>query len=88
MKTFFSDAATDEASTRAATLEAIGPRAHAAPSYPVHVRLCARVAVYDSPVAAPRTEDVQESEAREFIESLSSRVYTLAQEAGGVFLTP
>ncbi|MBS3956615.1 MAG: hypothetical protein KGZ40_03665 [Clostridiales bacterium] len=83
MKTFFSDAATDEAGTRAATLEAIGPRAHTVSAYPAHTRLCARVAVYDSPVAAPRTEDVEESEARELIDSLSSRVYSLAQEAGG-----
>lgn len=43
----------------------------------------ARVAVYDAPAAAPRTEDVFCEEPREFIERVSARVHSLAREAGG-----
>lgn len=43
----------------------------------------ARVAVYDSPAAAPRVEDVRGSDPGDFIESLSQVVYSLARTAGG-----
>ncbi len=43
----------------------------------------ARVAVYEAPAAAPRTEDVCCEEPREFIERVSARVHALARDAGG-----
>jgi len=44
--------------------------------------LCARVAVYDSPLAAPRVEDIQAHTPAEMIESLSQRVYELVRVLG------
>ncbi len=43
----------------------------------------ARVAVYDSLTSSPRVEDVMGSDARAFVEALSSRVYQLSHESGG-----
>lgn len=43
----------------------------------------ARIAVYDSPHVAPRVVDIRAKNAREFIERLSEKVYTLAREQGG-----
>jgi anti-sigma regulatory factor (Ser/Thr protein kinase) len=45
--------------------------------------LRARIAVYDSPAAPPRVEDVVAQGARTFIDTLSSTVYELARQAGG-----
>jgi len=43
----------------------------------------ARVAVYDSPLAAPRVEDVHAASPRDLIDSLSETVYERAHQAGG-----
>lgn len=43
----------------------------------------ARIAVYDSPAAAPRIEEVPACETSQYIERLSARIYELAREAGG-----
>lgn len=43
----------------------------------------ARIAVYDSPHIAPRVVDIGAKNAKEFIDRLSERVYTLAKEQGG-----
>lgn len=43
----------------------------------------ARVAVYDSPHVTPRVVDIKARSAKEFIDKLSERVYTLAREQGG-----
>ena len=45
--------------------------------------LGARLAVYDSLAAAPRTEDLAGPEAGEFIDRLSARTYELAAQQGG-----
>lgn len=45
--------------------------------------LSGRIAVYDAPAAAPRTEEVESADAREFIETLSALVHSLGREAGG-----
>jgi len=48
-------------------------------------RACARgrIAVYDSPAAAPRVEDIEPRSVSAFIEGLSSRVHELAVARGG-----
>jgi hypothetical protein len=46
--------------------------------------LVARLAVYDSPAAAPRVEDITEPDASSFIETLSTRVYMTVRDLGGV----
>lgn len=43
----------------------------------------ARIAVYDSPAAAPRVEEIASGETSDYIERLSRRIYDLAREAGG-----
>jgi hypothetical protein len=43
----------------------------------------ARIAVYDAPSAAPRVEEIGAAGARQYIEDLSSRIYSLARECGG-----
>lgn len=43
----------------------------------------ARIAVYDSPGAAPRVVEIAPAETAEYIEELASRVYELARDAGG-----
>ncbi|MDH4140079.1 MAG: ATP-binding protein [Coriobacteriia bacterium] len=43
----------------------------------------ARIAIYDSPAAAPRIVDIHRDEDREFIEELSSHVYRFTTEMGG-----
>lgn len=43
----------------------------------------ARVAVYDSPLAAPRVQDVRTTSPRDLIDALSETVYELAHQAGG-----
>lgn len=48
-----------------------------------NLALRARIAVYDSPAAPPRVEDVVANSARDFIDTLSSTVYELARQAGG-----
>jgi hypothetical protein len=45
--------------------------------------LKARIAVYDSPAAPPRVEDVVAHGPRAFIDTLASAVYDLAHQAGG-----
>lgn len=42
-----------------------------------------RIAVYDAPGAAPRTEDVVAATEADLIDGVASRVHTLAREAGG-----
>lgn len=44
----------------------------------------ARVAVYDGPLVAPRVEDVWSENPSDYIEALSSRVYHLVREQGGI----
>ncbi|MCX8006578.1 MAG: ATP-binding protein [Coriobacteriia bacterium] len=57
--------------------------------HPAHKRssqqspLRARIAVYDTPTAPPRVEEVAAGNPREFIDALASAVYELAREAGG-----
>lgn len=46
-------------------------------------RLFARIAVYDSPAAAPRIEDISVDDSAAIIESLSTRLYELSHSAGG-----
>lgn len=43
----------------------------------------ARVAVYDGPASAPLVQEVAPAPAREYIEQLSSKVFSLARERGG-----
>lgn len=43
----------------------------------------ARIAVYDAPAAAPRTEEVAAAAEAELIEQIASRVFTYARQAGG-----
>lgn len=45
--------------------------------------MLARIATYDSLTAAPRVEDLVATDARAFIESLSTRVYQVSHDAGG-----
>lgn len=47
-------------------------------------RFLARVAIYDSALAAPRVEDVTAAHASALIDSLSKTVYELAHELGSV----
>lgn len=53
------------------------------PSQYSHIGVRARVAVYESPGAAPRVEDIEPAPVGEFIESFTTRVYELAREQGG-----
>lgn len=53
------------------------------PSHFTHIGVCARVAVYESPGAAPRVEDIDPGPVGEFIESFTTRIYELAREQGG-----
>lgn len=46
-------------------------------------RLRARIAVYDSPAAPPRVEEVVAHDAREFIDALATATYERARQAGG-----
>jgi anti-sigma regulatory factor (Ser/Thr protein kinase) len=43
----------------------------------------ARIAVYDSPAAAPRTEEVAASSEAELIEQIASRVFSHSRQEGG-----
>lgn len=43
----------------------------------------ARIAVYDAPAAAPRTEEVTAATEAELIEQIASRVFTHARQEGG-----
>jgi len=43
----------------------------------------ARIAVYDAPAAAPRTEEVTGSSEEELIEQIASRVFSHSRETGG-----
>lgn len=43
----------------------------------------ARIAVYDAPAAAPRTEEVTGSSEAELIEQIASRVFSHSRETGG-----
>lgn len=59
------------------------PVASGEPQPPIYVYACARVAVYDSLLAAPRVEEIPPGPVLVFIESLAARVYELARSAGG-----
>jgi hypothetical protein len=48
-----------------------------------HIGARARVAVYESPGAAPRVEDIAPGPVGKFIESFTTRIYELAREQGG-----
>jgi hypothetical protein len=48
-----------------------------------HIGARARVAVYESPGAAPRVEDIEPAPVNEFIEGFTARIYELAREQGG-----
>lgn len=72
MKSFFDAAVSDSAAqVESVPSRGAGPRARA------------RIAIYDSPSAAPRVEDIASEDTRDYIEQLASRVYSLSQEAGG-----
>lgn len=43
----------------------------------------ARIAIYDAPAAAPRTEEVTFSTEAEFVEQIAARVFAHSREAGG-----
>ncbi len=43
----------------------------------------ARIAVYDAPAAAPRTEEVRGGSEAELIEQIAARVFACARDAGG-----
>lgn len=43
----------------------------------------ARIAVYDAPAAAPRTEEVRGGSEADLIEQIASRVFAYARDAGG-----
>ena len=45
--------------------------------------LLARIAIYDALTAAPRVEDLHGTDARSFIEALSTRTYQVSHDAGG-----
>lgn len=45
--------------------------------------LSARVAVYDAPAAAPRTEEIVDTDEVALIEQVATRVFTHARDAGG-----
>lgn len=75
MKGFYS---ATEAVTTAPVPSIVRPEPMGDPSYS-----SARIAVYDSPAAAPRVEEVASGEASDYIERLSRRIYQLAREAGG-----
>jgi DNA-binding transcriptional ArsR family regulator len=48
-----------------------------------HIRVRARIAVYDALSAAPRVVDVEPAPVGEFIEALASRVHELSRSGGG-----
>jgi hypothetical protein len=48
-----------------------------------YIRARARVAVYDGPVSAPYIAEIGPGEIRDYIESLSAKVYELARTRGG-----
>lgn len=53
--------------------------------HPDHVsdRWAARIAVYDAPAAAPRTEEVVAKSEGELVEQIASRTFSCAREGGG-----
>jgi hypothetical protein len=59
------------------------PFADIALAEPLYKGTRARIAVYDGPASSPYVEDVESSCARDFIESLSSRVHELSLQRGG-----
>jgi len=73
MKAFYSQGAISE--------EAHGQPSSVAVEPYIYVR--ARVAVYDAAAAAPRVVDVDPAPITDYIEKLTSTVYTLAREQGG-----
>ena len=59
-------------------LQGVGP----SPTQPAD-RWCARIAVYDAPAAAPRTEEVTAGREADLIEDLASKVFAHARDGGG-----
>jgi hypothetical protein len=49
----------------------------------VHLGAQARIAIYDSDLAAPRVIPVEETNPSKFIESISTETYSLARDLGG-----
>ncbi|MDY0087741.1 MAG: histidine kinase [Coriobacteriia bacterium] len=79
MKNFFVMAPGD--TVRTSELEMMSAPAVDAPV--VTMQHTARIAVYDAPAAAPRTEEVTGSCEVDFIEQIASRVFAYARDAGG-----
>lgn len=79
MKSFYADSATDDAAR--SQFAGLPPFQGQRPIS--HIGARARVAVYESPGAAPRVEDIEPAPFGEFIESFTTRIYELAREQGG-----
>ncbi|MHB8925678.1 MAG: ATP-binding protein, partial [Coriobacteriia bacterium] len=75
MKTFYSGTESVGATAPPAIIPGISDREPRS--------LLARIAIYDALTAAPRVEDLHGSDARAFIEALSTRTYQVSHEAGG-----
>jgi len=84
LKSFFDGGSTNTASAPKPTLAAAEVRLSETPMLSQTARASsARVAIYDSLTSSPRVEDVAGSDARAFVEALSSRTYQLSHECGG-----
>jgi hypothetical protein len=79
MKSFYSPAAVVPLSAAAGGSSAQNPSL----GLVSHIRVRARIAVYDALSAAPRVVDVEPAPVGEFIEALSSRVHELSRSEGG-----
>jgi len=79
MKSFYSASAVGNSQP----VTSLGPISIEAPSRYSHIGARARVAVYESPGAAPRVEDIEPAPVDVFIECFTTRIYELAREQGG-----
>jgi len=81
VKSFFGgDAAASEARSIPATATVV---AHLDSRPPRPRAWSARIAIYDAPGAAPRTEEVRGASEADLIERIAARVFTHARDAGG-----
>lgn len=76
VKSFYTDAAPLEESRSVSAMAAFPLTGSRSPGV-------ARIAVYDSPAAAPRIHEIPPASVAEYIESLASHIYDFAREAGG-----
>ena len=83
MKPFFSSVDPSELVFEPTAVAAVVPSASAAVEAGIPTLLHGRIAVYDSPAAAPRIEDVVGSSPDSFIEELAARTYSAARDLGG-----